>query len=80
MDDVGYRRFVEFKSVDVTEGLHDLVVNLRKRIEQRKPEVAQAHADFVIHGGLGEAYFVGLPERSNFGANVVLAVFGFLSA
>ena len=77
MHEVGQSVFVEIETVDVAKRFHDLGINLRKRVEQRKAEIAQAHADFVVHRGLGQAHFVGLPERSDFGADIVFAVFRF---
>ena len=62
LDEVGQGVFVECEAVDVAEGFHDLGIDLGKRVEQREPKVAQAHANFVCHGGLCQAHFVGLPE------------------
>src|ERR1044071_6733629 len=79
MDDSGYGRFFERQVVHFAEGLHDFFVDFRERVEQRKPEVAQAHADFIIDRRLSEPDFVGLPQRSDFGANIVFAFFSLFS-
>ena len=76
MDHVRDSKFVESDAVDVAKRIDDLAVNPGQRIEQRKPKVAQAHADFVAHGRLGEAHFVGLPERRDFRVNLVFRFLG----
>ena len=69
--------FVELQTVDFAERFHDLGINLRQGIEQRKPKVAQAHANFVVDGGFRQAHFVGLPEGSHFRADIVFAILRF---
>ena len=61
---------VEFESVNVAKRFDDFGVNSRQRVEQRQTKIAKAHADFVVDGRLGEANFVGLPERRDFGADL----------
>ncbi len=71
---LGRVTLVEVEPVNVAKRFDHFGIDPRQRFEQRKPEIAQAHADFIVHRGLGQAHFVSLPERSDFGADVVFAV------
>ncbi len=74
--EVGQEVFVKFKTVDFAEGLHHFGIKFWKRIKQRQPEVTQTHANFIVHGWLRQADFVGLPERGDLGTDHILAGFG----
>ena len=65
------------EAVDFAKRFDDLGIDFRKRVEQREPEVAQSHANFIVDRGFGQAHFVGLPERSDFGADIVFAFLRF---
>ena len=72
----GQRGFFDHDAVDVTKRVANLRINSRDGFEERKPEIAQAHANLVVNGGLRDANFVGLPERNHFGADGLFAVCG----
>ena len=55
LHEVRKRGFVEIESVGVAKRFHHFGINLRKRLEQREAEVAQAHADFIVDGRLRRA-------------------------
>src|SRR5438309_7894686 len=55
---VGQRAFLDLNSVDLLKRLRNFCVDFRKRIKNRKPEIPQAHSDFIVHSGLGQANFV----------------------
>jgi hypothetical protein len=80
VDDVGNGRLIERERVNVTKCLDDFVIDFGKRVEQREPEISQAHADFVVHRWLGKADFVGLPQRGDFRTDPALASFGLFGS
>ena len=78
MHEIGQGGFIEFKPIDRPKTFRYFCVDFRKDIEERKPEVSQANADFVVHRRLRETYFVRLPKRCDLGADVAFAIFRFL--
>ena len=57
----------------------DFGVELGQRVEDGGLVVVEGHADLIAHGGTGLADLVGLPERGDFGDDVLLepVEFGF---
>ena len=78
-DEGGQVSFLEAGSVDLAKRIQHVGVDLGESFEKRQPEVTEAGANLVVHGGLGQANFVGLPEGSDLGADGVFAVCGVSS-